>query len=59
MKLKRWIERLLIIFEFILIMFLASDCESTKLFISTHLIGLMLLVLNTMILAKYGRLMED
>ena len=59
-KLRKWVEYSLIIINILAFIVMASDCESTKVFIISHLIALIIFVLNNHLLIKYTDLaMED
>lgn len=55
MKLRKWVQALLMIIGAVAIMVLMSDCESTMLFIVSHIIGAIVLLGVAMILLEYGR----
>lgn len=55
MKLKKWVENLLIMIIFIAILVIASDCKSTLIFVLSKLVALVVIVTNAMLLEKYGR----
>lgn len=58
MKLKSWVEKLLIGICFVSFMILASDCESTTLFIISKIIATTVILINTKILAKNNDIFE-
>ena len=57
--LKRWVEVVIICIQVILFMVLGGECEDLKIFIISKLIALTLFIINSMILFKYSRYMED
>lgn len=57
--LKRWVEVVIIFIQVILFMVLGGECEDLKVFIISKLVAVTLFIINSMILFKYSRLMED
>lgn len=57
--LKRWVEVVIIFIQVMLFMVLGGECEDLKVFIISKLVALTLFIINSMILFKYSRLMED
>lgn len=57
--LKRWVEVVIICIQVILFMVLGGECEDLKVFIISKFIALTLFIINSMILFKYSRYMED
>lgn len=57
--LKRWVEVVIIFMQVILIMILGSESDDLKVFVISKLIALIIFVINSLILFKYSRLMED
>lgn len=57
--LKKWVEVVLIFIQVILFMILGSESDDLKVFVISKLIALIIFVMNSMILFKYSRLMED
>lgn len=57
--LKKWVEVVIIFIQVILFMILGSECEDLKVFIISKLVALTLFIINSMILFKYSRLVED
>lgn len=57
--LKRWVEVVIIFIQVILFMVLGGECEDLKVFIISKLVALTLFIINSMILFKYSRFMED
>ena len=57
--LKKWVEVVIIFMQVILFMVLGSECEDLKVFIISKLVALTLFIINSMILFKYSRLVED
>ena len=55
MKLRKWVQALLMIIGAVAIIVLASDCESTMIFIISHIIGAIVLLGIAKILFEYGR----
>ena len=54
--LKKWVENLLLIIEFIIIILLSADCDSLSYFTFSKLILIIILVINFRILYNYSRL---
>lgn len=54
LKLKRWVQVLLIIVGFISIILLAGDCENDSVFYMSKIIGLILFYSASNLLYKYG-----
>ena len=57
--LKRWVEVVLIIIQFLLVMIMAGDCDNLKVFIISKVIALFIFVIIHIIMTKYSRLMGD
>lgn len=57
--LKDWIEKLIISIQFIFLMLLAGECESTSLFIISKTILLSVFLINHLILWKYTDLFSE
>lgn len=57
--LKGWVEYLLISIQCLLVMLLGSETEDLKLFIISKIIFMIVLLINHLILAKYGKLYES
>ena len=57
--LKKWVEVVIIFMQVILFMILGGECEDLKVFIISKLVALTLFIINSMILFKYSRLVED
>lgn len=57
--LKKWVEVVIIFIQVILIMVLGSESDDLKIFIISKLIALLIFGMNSLILFKYSRLMED
>lgn len=57
--LKKWVEVVIIFIQVILFMILGSESDDLKVFIVSKLIALILFVINSAILFKYSRLVED
>lgn len=57
--LKRWVEVVIVSIQFILFMILGSECDDLKIFIVSKIIALIIFVINSAILFKYSRLVED
>lgn len=55
-KLKKWVENLLLIIEFIIIILLSADCDSLLYFTISKIILVFILLLNFHILYNYSRL---
>lgn len=51
---KKWVKVLLIILMFISVILLAGDCESDKLFYLTKIISLIIFIITSNLLLKYG-----
>ena len=58
-RLKKWVENVLIVFNILLLVVMASDCDDLMMFTITHLSALLLFIVNNLIIAKYGRLFEE
>ena len=56
MKLKKWVEIVLMAIMMISFMFMGAECKDTKTFIIGHLINASIFILTSTILAKYGRI---
>lgn len=56
MRLKKWVEKLLIGISFIAFMILVSDCENTLLFVISKIISLGVIIVNAIILSKNNEL---
>lgn len=56
MKLKKWANNLLLLVSLILIFILASECESTLIFIISKIISCFGLFICGNLLIKYGRI---
>lgn len=54
--LKKWVENLLLIIEFIIIILLSADCDSLLYFTISKIILVFILLLNFHILYNYSRL---
>lgn len=57
--LKKWLESVLIIINFIMFVIFASDMNDTNLFIISHVSALIVFMFNSFILYKYGRLIQE
>lgn len=57
--LKKWVEVVIIFIQVLLIMIMASESDDLKVFVISKLIALVIFVINSLILFKYSRLMED
>lgn len=57
--LKKWVEVVIIFIQVLLIMIMASESDDLKVFVISKLIALIIFVINSLILFKYSRLMED
>ena len=57
--LKKWVEVVIVFIQVILFMILGSECDDLKIFIVSKLIALIIFVINSVILFKYLRLVED
>ena len=52
-RLKKWVEYTLVSINTIMFFIMASDCESTLIFMTSHIIALGVFILNTSLLARY------
>lgn len=52
---RKWINTILLIVLFVSVLFMASDCEDTKLFIIVHIIATTTFITSAVLLTKYGR----
>lgn len=59
LKLRKWAEYSLIIINILAFIVMASECESTKVFIISHLIAAIIFVLNSHLLIKYTDLAKE
>lgn len=57
--LKKWVEVVIIFMQVILFMILGSESDDLKIFIISKLIALILFSINSIILFKYSRLVEN
>lgn len=57
--LKKWVEVVIIFIQVIAFMILGSESDDLKVFIISKLIALLIFGINSVILFKYSRLMED
>lgn len=57
--LKKWVEVVIIFIQVILFMILGSESDDLKVFIISKLVALIIFGINSIILFKYSRLMED
>ena len=57
--LKQWVVNILIIINFIAIMFMGADCDDMALFISSKLIALLIFAFNNYLLFKHSNLFEE
>lgn len=57
--LKKWVEVVIIFIQVIAFMILGSESDDLKVFIISKLIALLIFGINSIILFKYSRLMED
>lgn len=57
--LKKWVEVVIIFIQVILFMILGSESDDLKIFVISKLIALTIFVMNSLVLFKYSRLMED
>lgn len=57
--LKKWVEVVIIFIQVISFMILGSESDDLKVFIISKLIALIIFGINSIILFKYLRLMED
>lgn len=53
LRLKKWVEYTLVSINTIMFFVMASDCESTMTFITSHVIALSVFSFNAYVLAKY------
>lgn len=58
LKLKKWVEDLLIIVQVIIIILMAGDCESTLYFVISKLILMIVFLIDHSILSKYTDLFK-
>lgn len=58
-KLKRWVQNLLIIINLLSIMIFASDSNSTTMFITTKILSLIIFIINSYLLYKYTDLFKE
>lgn len=56
--LKKWVEYILLIIQFMLILIIGGESDNLSVFIISKLIALILLFLNHLILVKYTKLYE-
>ena len=52
---KKWVEILLLFITIIAVFFLAAECENTIAFVISKLICLAIILINIILLNKYGR----
>lgn len=53
--LKSWVEKLLGVIVILAIMVGASECDNLKLFVISHIVAVVIILLIAMIFLKYGR----
>lgn len=56
MKLKKWVEIVLMAIMIISFMFMGADCEDQKTLIIGHLISASIFILSSTIIVKYERI---
>lgn len=56
---KKWVEILLQFITIISVFFLVTECDDFKLFVISKLICLAIILINTTLLKKYGRLESE
>lgn len=59
LRLKGWVEDLIIFISLYVIMMLSSECYDFKLFVITRIIFLSMLIVNYLILKKYSKLFAN
>lgn len=52
---KKWVEKVLLIISAVALVVVASDSDSTKIFLITHLTAGIVLLGSAIVLIKYGR----
>lgn len=52
-KLKKWVEYTLVTINAFMFIIMASECEDLKIFITSHVIALIIFAFNSYILGKY------
>lgn len=57
--LKNWIEYLLVSINFVAMLFAPADHPDDKIFYTKTIICLIIIVINTIILIKYGKLFKE
>ena len=55
MKLRKWLNDLLIIITIGAVIVASGECDNTRIFVLKTVISLFVIILNSMILLKYGR----
>ena len=58
-RLKKWVEYSLISINTFMFIIMASDCENLIVFVTSHLIALLVFCFNTYLLGKYTDLMSE
>lgn len=53
---KRWVDGLIILIQFLMIVIMASEVEDTKIFIVSKLIAMLIFILLYLLMIKYSRL---
>lgn len=54
MKLRKWVEILLLIISFTMMLVLASDCENIIILIVSKIIAIAVMIINAYLIEKYG-----
>lgn len=53
--LKDWVVMMLGFINILCVLIFFADCENTSIFCLTHIIALLIFVLNTILITKYGK----
>ena len=56
---RKWVVQTLIAINILLVLVLSADCESLLMFVTSKMVALTFLGLNTLMLAKHSHLFED
>lgn len=59
LKLRKWVEYTLIIINIFALIVMASDCDSMKVFLISHIIATIVFVVNSNLLIKYTDLVKE
>lgn len=55
---KRWVLELLVAIGFIAIMVMASDSDNIKVFVISHIVATVILIINYLLLKKYSDIFD-